>query len=273
MTIEEFKKLAIDSITYGNINLWIDELFPEYLKSELYYDVTNKDLPYAHLGNLSSLVFEELDNRTDTELAERLLEMTNYVVNNFGDIKNEAGTDDLGNLFGIEVYEQLCGYKKGAQLAKKYLFGKALQSFHNTTMHYNTDEFLEEYFQVFEIHPITSTDPEALYTHMWNDLQWPAMNSPEVDSLLWDIRTNLELDEDLIAGTLSYIASGKTPPEIQMKNFWRLQKSFRGYRSQISQHKVSEKNQNYARELLTFIDDLERISPNADLWMWTNLLK
>lgn len=270
MTIEDFKKLDAGLVTYGNINQWIDELFPEYLESERYYEVINKDLSYAHLGNLSSLAFDELDNRTDIELAERLLEMTNYVVNNLGNLKNEEGTDDLGNVFGIEVYEKLCCYKKGAHLAKKYLFDKALQSFHDTTMHYHTDEFLKEYYKVFEIHPITATDPEALYSYMWNDLQRPGMNSPEGDSLLWDIRTNLELDEDLIAGTLSYITSEKKPPEIQLKNFWELHKSFRGYRSQISKHKVSDKDQNYVQELLAFIDDLQRISSNTGIWIWTN---
>lgn len=271
MTIDEFKNLDIKAVTYDNITEYIDQVFPEFLQWDQYqYYSDDKDLKYVYLGGLVAFAFEGIDVRENINLAIKLLDFTNCVINKFGNSKNKEKSDDLHNLFGIEVFEDLTGYAKGPELAKQYLTGQALESFHLTTQHYHTDTFLKEYYKVFDIHPIYAKDPASLYSYMFNDLRRPSMNSPQKDELLSDIRTKLELDEDLIAGTLSYLTSQKVPPETQIKSFYGLQKSIRGYRDQLKRYSPSDENKSYVKDLLSFIDDLERIYSNTGIWMWNH---
>jgi hypothetical protein len=132
------------NITYKNIPDIIDEIFPEFVKSN-YYDANMKELQYIHLGNLTLLAFENLDTGKDLDLAIRLMKLTDYIINNYG--------GEIENLFGIEVFETITAYKKGAQLAKEYLTDKALHNFHATVPWYHTDIFLAEYRKLFPSPP------------------------------------------------------------------------------------------------------------------------
>lgn len=273
MTIEEFKKLD-SGVTYRNISDFIHQIFPEFIQSDEYqYYSDEKDLIYSYLAGLSSFAFDNLDKRVDDGLAVRLLEFTNHVINKFGSSKNNENLDTLANLFGIEIFENLTGYRKAAHLAKKHLTGEALQSFHDTTMDYHTHEFLDEYYKVFNIHAIFAKDPESLSAYMWNELQRPNMGEPEDDEILSDIRISLELDEDLIAGTLSYLTANKKPPEKQIKFFYKLHKNFADHKERLDNHKAVDANKPYIQELLAFIDDLKRITTNTGTWMWNHGIK
>ena len=274
MTIEEFKKLDSQAVTYENITDYIDQVFPEFVQWDDYKSYENdRDLKYVFVAGLVRFAFEHMDKQEDINLAQRLMEFTNTVINKFGKSKNKEKSDDLHNLFGIEVFEDLTGYVKGAHLAREYLTDEALQTFHDVTQHYHTDLFMEEYYKVFGINPIFAKDPEPLYSYMINDLKRPTMNSPEVDELLWDIRTRLEMDEDLIAGILSHLNSKQKPSEALLKSFYGLQKDIRNYREQLISHKASEKNQAYVKDLISFINDLERIYSNTGIWMWSHGIK
>lgn len=149
MTVEEFSKLE-SGITYENIQDYIDKVFPEYLKSKDCESYSfDRELRYVYLTGLCNLALEDLDNRSNVELAEALVKFSNVVINRFGDCSNFDKTDNLDNLFGIEVFELLTGSKKGIHMAKEYLSDRALETFHLTIKHYHTDESLIEYHKVF----------------------------------------------------------------------------------------------------------------------------
>jgi hypothetical protein len=266
MTLEEFEKLEKSLVTYENIDEYIDKLFPEYVVSKQYYDAEAKELKYIHMGNLTLLAFENMDDRSDLDIAIRLMKLTNYVVNNFG--------GELQNMFCIEVFETIAGYRRGAHFAKDYLNGEALEIFHETTKFYHTHEFLEEYYQVFEMHPIYANEPQSLWKAM-GDIPKPAMNPPQADDVLWDIRTNLETDETLIAGTLAYLAQQKIPPDQQIKTLRATHREiFAGYKDRLKKHTTeTEDNKKYVKEVLNFIDDLGRIAVNIDIWFYNNFHK
>lgn len=249
-------------ITYGNITDVIDLVFPEYLKWDS-YDVENKTLPYVHLATLAGEILDNLDNPAYEELLIRLMQFTNFIINNYD--------DELANLFGIEVFENLAGSKKGARLAKEYLTGEALESFHETTLAYHTPEFLDEYFKVFNRHPITANDPTSIFSYMLNELKRPGMNSPDMDSFLWDIRTELVLDEDLLAGTMSYYANGQNPPDRQPKQVRELHDRFNKFKNQLLSYRDDSLiNQEYIDEMINYINDLDRLQANASIWIWNN---
>lgn len=249
-------------ITFENITDVIDLVFPEYPKWNQ-YDVENKGLPYAHLGTFTMEILGNLDNPAYKELVNRLMQFTNFIINNYD--------GELANLFGIEVFEKLAGSRKGAHLAKEYLTDEALESFHNTTMAYHTDEFLDEYFKVFNRHPIFACDPASIFSYMVNELKRPGMNSPDLDSFLWDIRTDLELDEDLLAGTMCYYADGKNPPYREPNQVRELHERFKKFKNELTEYRdKSPVNQSYIDEMISFIDDLDRLQANASIWIWNN---
>jgi len=130
---------TIGNLTYNNVIEKILKEFPEYKTSEEYFDDINVDLPYIVLGNLGLMALEDLDDKTDTSMAEKLLRITDDVLN------NPNSDDKILDLFQVQIFEKLTAYKKGAILAKKILRGKSLELLEQTLEYYNTDEFLEEY--------------------------------------------------------------------------------------------------------------------------------
>jgi hypothetical protein len=131
--------INMEQITYNNIINELLKKFPEYEKSKRYYDDASKDLPYIVLGNLCLMIFEEIDQKQNIELAERLMQLTDKIF-------NDPNSDDkLINLFAIEVLENVTGSKTGAILAKKLFHGKSVDLLEQTLKHYNTDSFLNEY--------------------------------------------------------------------------------------------------------------------------------
>lgn len=266
MTLEEFEQVDKKEITYDNIADYIDKLFPEYVKSERYYEADNKELQYVHLGNLSLMVLEDLDSESDLELPTRLVKLANYIINNFG--------GELQNLFCIEVFEPLGG-RTGARLAKQYLNGEALDIFHENTKFYNTPEFLDEYYKVFGLHSITAREPNELFDYMTSSLHRPNMGPPEDDEFLTDIRIELEMDEDLIAGSLSYLKGQSLPPQPQIKKLREVHRqNFGEYIKKLRLHHTeSLANKTYMEELILFIHDLGRIASRVDIWIWNNFNK
>ena len=130
---------TIGNLTYNNVIEKILKEFPEYKTSEEYFDDINVDLPYIVLGNLGLMALEDLDDKTDTSMAEKLLRITDDVLN------NPNSDDKILDLFQVQIFEKLTAYKKGAILAKKILRGKSLELLEQTLEYYNTEEFLEEY--------------------------------------------------------------------------------------------------------------------------------
>src|SRR5689334_6942390 len=128
----------MEQITYENVSDKLIQVFPGYAKSSKYFDPEER-APYLVLGNLSLMAFTDIDNQTDTTVAEKLVKLTDDVLN------SPASDEKLINLFAIEVFEKLVGYKTGARLAKSLLHGKSIEILNQTLKHYNTDAFLEEY--------------------------------------------------------------------------------------------------------------------------------
>lgn len=129
----------MEQITYNNIIEKLMERFPEYSNSLKYYDETNKDSHYIVLGNLCLMVFNDIDNKKDNKLAEKLVKLADEIFN------NPNSDHKLINLFAIEVLENLTGSRTGAVLAKSLLHNKSIDLLEQTLINYHTDEFLEEY--------------------------------------------------------------------------------------------------------------------------------
>lgn len=100
---------------------------------------------------------------------------------------------------------------------------------------------------------------KELSHYMWNSMKRPKMGPPINDDILLNIRTDLELDEDLIAGNLSYLVGGSMPPENQIKEALGMSEIFANYIRKIPPS-TEVGNQEYVEELTSFIKDLERIN-------------
>ncbi len=136
----------MEKINYDNVVNELLKRFPEFKNSPEYFDESELESPYTVLGTLSLRAFENIDNRQDIKLAERLVQLTDEILNNpSSEDKSSNSEDTLVNLFQIEVFEKLVGSRTGALLAKKLLHGKSLELLEQTLKYYSTDLFLEEY--------------------------------------------------------------------------------------------------------------------------------
>lgn len=127
-------------ITFENIGSVIIEKFPEYKKSEKYYDESDKGSPYAFFGNLCLLAFTDIDKNQHPDLAERLIVLTDQIL-------NDPGSElQLVNLLVIEVFEKMVGSRTGAVLAKKILHGESLELLKQTLKGFSSKEFESEYY-------------------------------------------------------------------------------------------------------------------------------
>lgn len=266
MTFEELTKLDKNQLTYQRSIEIIDQLFPEYRTAEKYYDKRNETLPYLYLGCLSLMALENLEASNDIHLAIRLINVTNYLVNN--------GDEGLQDLFCIEIFEKLTRSKKGARLAQECLTGKALQLFHTTTLSYHTDAFLKEYFFVFKKHPIFSSDPPALYAYMNNELVHPKIQPPKDSPSLLKMALDLTNLEKYVLSVLQCLTSKNDVDAMQVLEIRALLVTLSQYRWQLNtQWPDSSLYKPFLDELLVFIDDLERITTNVSNWIWNHLKK
>lgn len=103
-------------------------------------------------------------------------------------------------------------------------------------------------------------DLDTIFSFIRSDLKRPKVNPPKSDETLSDIRINLELDEDLIVGNLSYLDKGKMPPRIQIENALRLSEIFSDYIEKIKNARIPNENVDYSKELIKFINDLYTIN-------------
>lgn len=129
----------MEQLTYSNISEKLIEKFPEYKNSSQYYDEENMDSPYTVVGNLSLMVFEDIDKKENIELAARLIILVDEIMN------NPNSEDQLVNLMQIEVFEKLVGSRTGAKIARAMLHDKSLHFLEQTLKYYNSKDFLEEY--------------------------------------------------------------------------------------------------------------------------------
>lgn len=128
----------MDKINYDTIIETLHQKFPEYRRSS-YYDELNDRLPYVVLGNITLMAFDKIDQRKDSALAERLVMFADEIFNSRGI------SDDVVNLFAVQVLEVLTVSKTGAELARNFLHGKSINLLERVIKHYSTDVFLEEY--------------------------------------------------------------------------------------------------------------------------------
>ncbi len=86
---------------------------------------------------------------------------------------------------------------------------------------------------------------------------------------------SIDLDDDLIMGTLYYLSRKKVPPESQIEGIRDLHRTtFSSYKEKLKNHHTdSLKNKAHINELIAFIDDLSKIAANADIWINNNLQK
>jgi hypothetical protein len=85
-------------------------------------------------------------------------------------------------------------------------------------------------------------------------LKRPAMNSPS-DQYLSEIRQSLELDNDLIAGVLSYLNKGKRPHFYEQ--LLVLPTSLISVHSQLEQYIAEgQEDKRYLEQLLKYVRDL-----------------
>jgi len=122
--------------------------------------------------------------------------------------------------------------------------------------------------------PITATDPKSLIAYL-RGLQWPPMEPADKDQLLSDIMDGLDLDDDLIKGTLYFLVRNRVPPESQIEGIRDLHRTtFVGYKEQLKNHHTdSIKNKAHVNELIAFIDELSGVAASADIWINNNLQK
>ena len=122
--------------------------------------------------------------------------------------------------------------------------------------------------------PITALDPKSLIAYL-RGIKWPSMEPPDKDKSLSEIMDSIDLDDDLIMGTLSYLVRKKMPPERQIEGIRYLHRTeFNSYKEKLKDyHTDSIKNKAYINELIAFIDGLSEIAANADTWINNNLQK
>jgi hypothetical protein len=122
--------------------------------------------------------------------------------------------------------------------------------------------------------PITASDPKSLIAYL-RGLKWPTMEPPDKDKILSDITDNLDLVDDLIMGTLSYLVRKKVPPESQIEGIRDLYRTtLNGYKEKLKNHNTdSLKNKSYINELIAFIDELSSVAACTDKWTNDNLQK
>jgi hypothetical protein len=101
------------------------------------------------------------------------------------------------------------------------------------------------------------------------------MEPPDKDKILSDITDNLDLVDDLIMGTLSYLVRKKVPPESQIEGIRDLYRTtLNGYKEKLKNHNTdSLKNKSYINELIAFIDELSSVAACTDKWTNDNLQK
>lgn len=108
---------------------------------------------------------------------------------------------------------------------------------------------------------------------MQGKLKYPAQLPPDKDKFLDGIRSQLiEVDEELIEGTLSYLVRNTMPPERQIEGIRYLYRTtFISYKEKLRDYQTdSLKNKSYINELIAFSDELIKIAANIDMWITSN---
>lgn len=119
---------------------------------------------------------------------------------------------------------------------------------------------------------ITAADPRSLLVQL-EKITWPRMEPLDKDEFLSDIMDSLDLDDDLIAGTLGYLARKRMPPRGQIEAMRDLyQTTLNGDKEKLENHRTySEKNKLYINEVIALMDKLSAIAAQADTWIRNNL--
>jgi hypothetical protein len=122
--------------------------------------------------------------------------------------------------------------------------------------------------------PTTDLDPKSLIAYL-RGLKWPSMEPPDKDKFLSDIMDSLDLEDDLIMGTLYYLIKKKLPPESQIEGIRDLHRTrFGSYKEKLKNHHTdSLKNKAHINELIAFIDELSTVAARTDIWTNNNLQK
>lgn len=118
---DRLKKSIVNRVKYEQVSKWLKEKFPEYRKNA-YFDENEND-PYIILGGISSLAFEDIDQKKDRRTAESLVELADEIIN------DEKSDPKVTNLFVVEVLEHLTDSQTGALLASGILHGESLKMF------------------------------------------------------------------------------------------------------------------------------------------------
>lgn len=93
-----------------------------------------------------------------------------------------------------------------------------------------------------------------------------------MDKALSDIMERLDLDDDLLAGTLGYLIRKKMPPcgQIEAMRDLYLTTLIRD-KNKLENHRTdSEKNRLYINEIIALIDKMSVIAAHADTWIRNN---
>jgi uncharacterized HAD superfamily protein len=127
----------MNEINYKNVIQKLIESFSEFKDSKQYDK--EEESPYVILGSLCHMAFDNIDQKQDKSLAEKLVKMADEITN------NPNSESELVNLFQIEVFENMVGSRSGAILAKNNLHGKSIDLLKQTLKGFGSKEFEQEY--------------------------------------------------------------------------------------------------------------------------------
>lgn len=83
------------------------------------------------------------------------------------------------------------------------------------------------------------------------------MNPPIDDFYLWEFRTDLELDQDLIVGTDGYLFLNSLPPDWQIEKMKELPGKLEQGIKQLQAYEADAGNKEYKQRLIDLIKDLK----------------
>lgn len=119
----------MEPITYNNIVNNLVERFPDYRMSDE-FDKDSLHSQYVMFSGFGRFLTAEIEKEEQSdELTKRAFQFINEIYNG-PTIKSDTDPQDtLQNLIYIEIFENLAQTKRGVQIARKYLIGKAKDEF------------------------------------------------------------------------------------------------------------------------------------------------
>jgi len=120
-------------LTLDNIVEEIVKLIPEFKDYKDYkvFDIKNESEKRMLLSVFGNFLKERIDTfPIDDPVIQKTFKLINEQFN------NSDSDQDVLDYLGIDIFENISPYKKGMEVSRKLLTGKALESFNETAKYY-----------------------------------------------------------------------------------------------------------------------------------------